>query len=208
LIAYILFAVVLAITPGPDMVLVTKNALRHGRRAALMTALGVSIGLAVWTTASALGIAGLIASSAAAFNLVRVLGAAYLIWLGLHALWHSLRNRPAEIDEGTITTVPTSASQSLRQGFLGNLLNPKAALIYTSLIPQFIPAGAPVASLSLRLGLILNLIVMLWLLGYALVASGAGEVLRRPSINLLLERITGCVLVGLGLRLATERGRG
>src|SRR4029077_17522396 len=129
-------AAIVIVTPGVDMALVTKNALFHGRRCALATALGVNLGIAFWVTAAALGLAALIAASAAAFAAIKLAGAVYLVFLGVQALRAS-RTRTKAPSAGTSEHAPRAAV-ALRQGVLSNLLNPKVAVFFTGLEPQFV----------------------------------------------------------------------
>jgi len=198
--AFLAIAVFVVVTPGVDTALVTKNALLHGRRAAVMTAFGVNAGIAAWTAASALGLGALLHRSEALFTAVKLAGAAYLVVLGAQALWLSRRRG--------LPRAPV-ASRSRRspfvQGVLSNLLNPKIAVFFTSFLPQFVSPGGPVLGQLLLLGVLFNLLGLAWLLGCAVFTSRVGDALRRPRVRAALERVTGCVLVALGLRLATER---
>ncbi|MBV8941004.1 MAG: LysE family translocator [Solirubrobacterales bacterium] len=196
-------AAVLIVVPGPDMALVTKNAVLYGRRAALGTSLGVVGGLSLWTVASALGVASLVRASATAFTTLKLLGAAYLIWLGLQALWaashREVRERP---EEGRAKRV--DARDGLRQGLVSNLANPKIAAFFTSLLPQFIGSGRSVLLPFLLLGGVFVAMTLVWLSAYALVAARASTLLQRPRVKRALDRLTGVILIGFGLRLATE----
>ena len=205
--AFLAVAVLLVVTPGVDMALVSKNALLHGRRVALLTALGINAGIVVWTAAAALGVAALIRASATAFTVLKLAGAAYLVYLGLQAIWQSRRGRRADDDGGApepVTRRPGPPS-GFRQGVLSNLLNPKIAVFFTSLIPQFVSPGESVLLSSLALGAIFNLLGVVWLVAFALLVSRAGGLLRRPPVKRALDRVTGMVLVAFGVRLATER---
>jgi len=211
LLAFLGIAAILIITPGVDMALVTKNALRHGRNPAVITALGVNVGLLVWTIAAALGVAGLLRASATAFTALKILGAGYLVFLGLQALWLSFHGRSeAEHDSRATRTShatlpPLSARRAFRQGLLSNLFNPKIAIFFTSFLPQFIAPTDSVLGKSLLLGVIFTAMTVAWLTGYATFASKAGDLLRRPRIKAAIDRLTACVLIAFGLRLATER---
>jgi RhtB (resistance to homoserine/threonine) family protein len=196
-------AALLIVVPGPDMALVTKNAAVHGRQAALGTAFGVNAGLALWTVASALGVASLVRTSEVAFTALKLVGAAYLIWLGVQAL-RSARHRwaPAETEAGELTEL--GAGAGFRQGLLSNLGNPKIAAFFTSLLPQFIGSRHAVLLPFLLLGGVFVVMTLAWLSAYALIAARAAAVLRRPRVKAILDRVTGAVLIGLGIRLATE----
>jgi len=192
-------AVVIA-TPGPDTAITISGTLGGGRRGGVCTALGVSCGQAVWTLAASAGISALLVASEPAFLTVRYLGAAYLLYLGLHAIWSAAKREP---------TAPAAAGEPARRGalacyrrgLLSDLGNPKMAVFFTSLLPQF---GSGFASLSL-LGLMFCAMTFLWLACYALVVAKAGDVLRRQSARRVLDALTGSVLVALGVRLAIEQ---
>jgi threonine/homoserine/homoserine lactone efflux protein len=202
---FVVLAGLLVIAPGPDMALITKNALRHGRAAALLTSLGVNVGIAVWTMATALGVVTLLHASAAAFTTLKILGAVYLIFLGVQTIWLSgKRVHPSKIVPARGRSL-ADAGASFRQGLLSNLLNPKIGVFFTSFLPQFIAPGDSAFAQFLLLGAILNAMGLLWLSGYALLASRAGNVLLRPGIKATLDRLSGCLLIGFGIRLAAER---
>lgn len=191
-------------TPGPDTAQVTKNALLYGRGAALGTALGVSTGLLLWTAASALGIAAIVKASALGFTLLKLLGGIYLVWLGIEALRAARRRAPVAAGE-TPPAARVPSSLGFRQGLFSNLANPKIAVFFTSLLPQFVSGGHSLLGPSLLLGGIFVLMTLVWLSGYAIAAARASALLRRPAVKAALDRVTGVVLIGLGIRLATER---
>jgi threonine/homoserine/homoserine lactone efflux protein len=194
-------AAVVILTPGPDTALVTKNAALHGRRAALGTAFGVCAGLSVWTVASAFGVASLVRASAVAYTALKLIGAAYLIWLGVQALRaarragggrHSAHPRPVLDGRG-----------AFRQGLASNLANPKIGVFFTSLLPQFI-GGHSVLVPFLLYGGVFVAITLAWLSAYAVAAAKASALLQRPRVKAALDRLTGLVLIAIGVRLATE----
>ena len=187
---FLVVAVIVVVTPGVDMALVTKNALLHGRRAALATAFGVNVGIALWTLAAALGVAAVVRASAEAFDVVKFAGALYLVYLGIRAL----RRREHVAVAGHRTS-------PFRQGLISNALNPKIAVFFTSLLPQF---GHSLPALLL-LGALFNLIGIVWLTVYAVAAARGRAVLRRPRVRAALDYVGGVVFVGLGVRLAFER---
>ncbi|MGP3969645.1 LysE family translocator [Streptomyces sp. 6N223] len=206
----------LVITPGPDMALITKNALTRGRQGALATALGIESGLLVWTAASVLGITAVIRASETAFTVLRYAGAAYLVYLGVSALL-ALRaageraGKEKEKDkEGEGEGEPPAprglpaAGSPFRQGLLSNIFNPKIVLFFTSLIPQFVsPDGSYVAQTALLAGIFM-VMGLLWLVTYAWFTSAASAFLRRPRVNKVIGAATGCVLIGFGAALAIE----
>jgi RhtB (resistance to homoserine/threonine) family protein len=201
--AFLGVAALVIVTPGPDTALVTKNALLYGRRAALATSVGVNVGLLVWTVTSALGVAAIVHESATVFTVLKLVGAAYLIWLGIQALRVAGRHVAPTANAGGDTR-RIDARRAFRQGLFSNLANPKIAAFFTSLLPQFIASGHPVLVPFLLLGGLFVAMTLTWLCAYALMAARAGGLLTRPRVKAALDRVTGLVLVGLGLRLATE----
>ena len=194
LVAFLGVSAIVIATPGPDTALTIRNTLMGGRRAGIFTALGVSSGQAIWTLATAAGIAALLAASEPAFLAVKLVGSAYLVWLGLQAILAAIRGHAR-------SAVRAPRSSSYRQGLLSNLGNPKMAAFFVSLLPQF--GGS--FSLLLALGLTFCLMTLAWLTAYAIVVARAGDFLSRPAIRRAVEAVTGVVLIALGLRLATER---
>jgi RhtB (resistance to homoserine/threonine) family protein len=201
LIPFVLVSAVVIAAPGPDTALVVRNALFGGRRLALATSVGVTCGLAVWSVAAAIGVAAVLRRSEPAFTALKLVGAAYLIWLGIQALRLAWSGRKAPA--ASSATRPGAARKGLRQGFLSNLSNPKIAAFFTSFLPQFASDGGGFATL-LALGLIFCLMTLAWLVGYAFFVAKAGDVLRRPRVNRVIESVTGTVLIAFGIRLATE----
>jgi RhtB (resistance to homoserine/threonine) family protein len=201
--AFVGVAVLVIATPGPDTMVVTKNAVVHGRRAALGSAFGVAAGLLIWTACAALGIAALVRESAAAFTVLKLAGAGYLVWLGVQAL-RSAGHQQMTVG-GAIPVVRAGAQLGFRQGLLSNLGNPKIAVFFTGLLPQFVAPGEPVLGPFLVLGSVFVSITVVWLCGYAVFAVRIADRLTRPSVKAVLDRVTGVVLVGLGIRLALEQ---
>ncbi|MGZ3143294.1 LysE family translocator [Lentzea chajnantorensis] len=195
LLSFTLVALLTVITPGLETLLVLRTALLVGRRAALGVVVGSTLGCLVWAAAGLAGLTALLTASELAYDLVRVLGAAYLVYLGVKALWTA--RTPVDLDEPA--PVP-SVRAAVRIGLLTNLLNPKPGVFYLSLLPQFLPASAPswgVLLVAIHLG-----IGLLWfpvLIGLA--ARARAFLLRR---RLLLDRLTATVLIALGLKLAAE----
>jgi threonine/homoserine/homoserine lactone efflux protein len=203
LLAFLGIAALVIATPGPDTALTIRNTLRGGRRGGVGTALGVATGQALWTVAASAGVAALLVASAPAFAALRLAGAAYLVWLGVQAVGVAVRpghsmGRESDIDAGR-RLAPGAA---FRQGVVSNLGNPKMAVFFTSLLPQFAPAGSASFAALLALGLLFCAMTLAWLAGSAVVIAKAGQALARPRIRRALEGVTGAVLVALGLRLA------
>ena len=197
--AFVAISIVIIVVPGPDMALVTRNALLFGRGPALATSVGVCTGLSVWTIAAAFGVAAVIHASAVAFTVLKLAGGAYLVWLGIQAL--RTAGRHAELPARR----PVDGARGFRQGLMSNLANPKIAVLFTSLLPQFVDPGRPLLVPFLVLGTIFVALTLAWLCAYAIAASRASGVLQRPRVRRALDRLTGVVLIALGVRLATER---
>ncbi|HEX6674023.1 MAG TPA: LysE family translocator [Actinomycetes bacterium] len=197
-------AVVVIVTPGPDTALTVRNALLGGRRGGVFTAAGVVSGQVVWTLAASAGIAAVLAASRPAFTALKYAGSAYLIYLGIQSLVGAVRggDRAPRTSRGSRRLAPAMA---LRQGVISNLANPKSAAFFTSLLPQFVPAGRAAFPVLLALGLTYCSITLVWLSGYAVVVARFGAALGRPLVRRAIEALTGVVLTALGLRLATER---
>jgi RhtB (resistance to homoserine/threonine) family protein len=203
LIAFVGVAFVLVILPGADTALVTRNTLALGRRSAMATIAGIGSGCVIHATASALGLSAILATSAAAFNVMKTVGAAYLVWIGIQ----SIRGAGAAPSAPAAPSVKP-AHQTLGpflQGFLTNVLNPKVAIFYLTFLPQFIGPGQPVFRRSLVLAAIHIAMGFVWLATYAWFVDRLGAVLTRPRVKAWLERVTGGLLIALGLRLAWER---
>ena len=196
LLAFLGVAAVVIATPGQDTALTIRNTLAGGRRAGLRTAAGVVCGQAVWALAASAGAAALIVASEPAFMALKLAGAAYLVYLGVATLLAAVRGHAAGGE-----TTPAHGRHELRQGLLSNLGNPKMAVFFTSLLPQF---GESFAAL-LGFGLAFCGLTLAWLSAYAAVVARAGDVLRRPRVRRALDAVTGTALVALGVRLGTTR---
>ena len=199
---FLVVAAIVIVTPGPDTALTIRNTLLGGRRAGVHTALGVSTGQALWALATAFGVAALLAASEPAFKVLKLAGAAYLVYLGAQSLLAALRGIERVHPERTGTTLP--ASVSYRQGVISNLGNPKMAAFFLSLLPQFTSGDTTVAPL-LVLGLVFSIMTLAWLSAYAFAVARAGDSLRRGAVRRILDAAVGAVLVALGIRVAVDR---
>ena len=197
---FLAVALVVVVTPGPDMALVLRNTLAGGRIAGLATSAGTCSGLVVHASAAALGLSALLLASSRAFTVVKLVGAGYLVFLGLRTFLRAGRREPDGADIGSVR--PWTA---YRQGVMTNVLNPKVALFFVSLLPQFVQEGDGFiwrvllpAGLFIAMGLV-------WLTAYTFALHSVGRYLRRGSIRTAIERVTGAALVALGMRLAFDR---
>jgi threonine/homoserine/homoserine lactone efflux protein len=196
---FLAIAILLIVMPGPDTAMVTKNALVGGRRSGMLAAVGVTVGLFIWTTAAALGIAASLRASEVAFDALKFAGALYLAWIGIQML--RSRGLPLEGQAGRAE----SGAKALRQGLLCDLSNPKVAIFFTSLLPQFVHGTGPAFVPLLLLGMLFALLTLAWLAAYAFAVGHASGYLRRAGVRKVLDRLTGLVLLGFGVRLALER---
>ena len=195
--AFASVAALLTITPGADMALVTRTALADGVRPAVETSVGICCGLLAWGALSALGVAALVAASATAFTVLKLAGAAYLIWLGVQTLRRAKKGTdPLLARDAKEGSVPDFA-----RGLFSNLLNPKIAVFYSTVLPGFVAAGAAVLPAFLLLAGVHVALTLVWLSGYAWAVARAGHVLRRPRVRRALDAVTGAVLAGFGARL-------
>lgn len=195
-------ALLLAMTPGPDMAVTTKNALAHGRRGVVLTTTGISLALCFWVTATAAGLAAFLKASGDLLLVLKLVGAAYLAYLGLRTLWEA-RRVPAPLLDGTGTAV--AGHSIFAQGFLSCITNPKLGVFFVSFLPQFVQRGAPVFWQLFELGATFAVIGLVWLLFYGSSVSRARKLITAPRFRQWMERATGVVLLGFGARLAAER---
>ncbi|MGX5214744.1 LysE family translocator [Streptomyces violaceus] len=187
---------VLTMVPGPDMAVVTKRAVACGWRDGLRTVGGITAGLLVWGVLTVVGLAAVLAASATAYTAVKLVGAAYLVALGIQSLLGSRKKRALE-QGGT-----APAGNPWRTGLVSNVFNPKIAVFYTGLLPTLAPTGlSPHAGMALLVLLHAGLTV-LWLSGYVALLSKARTFFERPAVRRAMDRVTGVVLIGFGVKVA------
>jgi threonine/homoserine/homoserine lactone efflux protein len=204
-------ALLASIVPGPDTAVVVKNAVRLGRPAAIRTAGGCSVGQLIWGAAALLGISAVLTASAAAFTVAKLVGAAYLLYLGITSIVSATRGGRTDeagggrVDEAREThrTPTVQHRHPFREGLLVNLLNPKTGLFMTALLPQFLTNDNPTLLGPLLIA-ITGAVSFCWMSLYAVVLDRFGRILRRPAVKRALDRVIGTVLVGLGIRLALQ----
>jgi threonine/homoserine/homoserine lactone efflux protein len=202
LIAFVGVSLLLAVTPGPDMAVVTKNALAHGRRGVLLTTTGIALALAIWVSATAVGLSALLRASGELLFVLKLVGAAYLAYLGMRTLLES-RRRPADLLAEGPPSAPAHAI--FRQGFLSAISNPKLGVFFVTFLPQFVAPGQALLPRLLELGLIFALIGWAWMNVYGLLITRIREIITAPRVRQWMQRVTGVVLLGFGARLALER---
>ena len=202
LVAFVAVSAVVICTPGQDTALTIRNTLSGGRRSGVTTAGGVALGQALWTVAASAGIVAVLSASEPVFRALKLAGAAYLIFLGAESLYSALARRSRE-DGIRRARVPSTPARALRQGLVSNLGNPKMAVFFASLLPQFAPSGGGSFAVLLSLGLVFCTMTFAWLTLYAVAVARVRRLLAGPARR-ALEALTGLVLVFFGARLATE----
>ena len=190
----------LNLTPGPDVLYIVSHGLRHGARAGMVAALGIVSGCFVHVFAAAAGLSALLATSATAFTVIKWIGAAYLLWMGVKLLF----SRGGRLDLNASRATETDLWLVWRRGFLTNVLNPKVALFFLAFVPQFIrPDAAHPALAFLLLGVLFNVNSLPINLGYAWLAAWAARRLQVLQAAMgWMDRIAGLMFIGFGLRLA------
>jgi threonine/homoserine/homoserine lactone efflux protein len=197
--AFLLVALVVVFTPGPATALIVRNALRGGRRAAWATTAGNSTGILLWALASVLGISALVAASQTAFAVLRTAGAITLVFLGVQAWRRARAGLPAA------EHAPRAGRSRYREGLLTSLANPKLAVFFIALFPQFVPHGQAVLPATLLMAAIIVGLDLVWFTVLATVVARAQAAFAERGWARRMERLSGAVLVALGLRLAAER---
>jgi threonine/homoserine/homoserine lactone efflux protein len=214
---FVVTCVLVVLTPGPSLAVLIDQVLRAGRPAGLVTVAGNTTGLVFWAGASVLGLTALVRASEVAFLVLKVAGAVYLVWLGIQSLRRSRRLRTAATGAATApetgaATAPREESgpersggllAAYRAGMLTNLSNPKAAALYLALFPQFLPAGAAPLGATATLAAVQMTISASWYVLVTLVIGQVRRLLANPVVRARMDQLTGLVLVGLGVRLAT-----
>jgi threonine/homoserine/homoserine lactone efflux protein len=200
---FVVSGLLLNIMPGPDSLLIMTRSATQGWRAGSAAALGIGTGTLVHIMAAALGLSAVLATSAAAFTVIKLVGAAYILYMAYGLLMSKKsggQSRPAELP-------PLPHRNIFAQGFLTNVLNPKVALFFLAFVPQFIDANAPDKALAfIVLGCIFNFNGMLWCNALALFTARASERIKlNPAVSLWLSRTTGALFVWLGIKLALSK---
>jgi threonine/homoserine/homoserine lactone efflux protein len=197
--AYVATCVLLVLAPGPDTLLVLGRSLRDGRVAGLRTALGTLSGNVVHASLAALGVSAAIAAVPAALQAVRVLGAAYLVWLGTASLRAAWRGTSHAVGPATPTRLVW------RQALMTNLLNPKIILFFVAFIPQFVtPASGQVGLQIFALGIVLAALGFAWQMVLTMMAARLARLLARPRVAVAFEATVGMVFLGFAVRLLTD----
>jgi RhtB (resistance to homoserine/threonine) family protein len=202
---FLLISAAVIMTPGPDTIVTVRSTLMRGRAAGLATALGIACGQMIWAAATSIGLVAILLASEPVFNAIKLAGAAYLMWLGVQTLRAALTAR----DSGGSAAMTGSGRRmsvraAFRDGLISDLGNPKMAVFFASVLPQFAAPGQGMLSSLMLLGLLFSTLALAWLALYAVVVAAAGAAYRGSRIGRTIEGLMGAALIGLGLRLATE----
>lgn len=189
-----------AMAPGPDFLVVLRSVLSGGRRAGMACAVGIACGLLVWAGVTSVGIAGLLAASAVAFTVVKLVGAAYLVYLGVRALLAARRGAYTQEPE---PTKARSTGGAFAAGLLTNLLNPKVAVFFLALWPQFLPTHATVLDTTVLAGVAAGT-ALLWYLVFANIVTVLRRFLTAAKVRRAIDAVMGTLLVGIGVRIAVS----
>lgn len=208
--SFLLVAVVVSLTPGPATATIIRTSARFGRRPALAAIAGNSVGVLLWGVLSAVGVSSLILASTIAYDALKIGGAAVLVVLGLRSVLHARRTsmspaHPVEFEAGLGAGQPRSARAGFRAGALTGIANPKLAVFFIALFPQFLSRSAPVLPFALLMAVVVVAVDVVWFSTLAIAVDRARSVLR-PRVHAWLERCSGAVMLALGLRLAVESG--
>ncbi|MEU0178753.1 LysE family translocator [Streptomyces massasporeus] len=201
-VAFVGAAFLIAMAPGPSTVVILRRSVADGRRTGMAAVLGNECGVLLWGLAAAFGLSALVLASQIAYDVIRIAGAAVLVWMGARALWQARLPGGGEAEPAAGTAV--SLRRAYWQGLVTNAANPKAGLFAVSFLPQFVPEGAAVLPTLLALSVVWAVVDLVWYLPVVWLAGRVGGVLRRQSVRRRMEQVSGAVLVGLGVRLAVD----
>ena len=194
-------ALVIIVMPGPDQALMTRQALVRGKMSGFASTIGGSLGLTIHATAAALGLSALLVASPLAFTVLKVVGAIYLVWMGVQTI-RMARRAVADLPTGEPTD--RKPLRCIRKGFLTNALNPKLAVFFVTFLPQFLPDSGPVLGQALTYCGVFAALYLAWFTLYVFTIDKVGAVLRRPKVRAGVEYTTGMLLLGFGAGLAVQ----
>lgn len=202
-VTFALASVLIVLLPGPDTLVVLRNLIRGGRRTAALTVVGVLSGLTVWVATAALGLAALLHASENAYTALRIVGACYLLWLGIQTLRTRLAPDMLTVEPGPSRRQWLGSGYSA--GLVTDLLNPKVGVFFVTFLPGFVPSGTSVGAASLAFGAIFVVETAIYFAMLLFIAGRITRWMRDPKIRRRLDWATGTVLIGFGVRLAVEQ---
>ncbi|MEH7085369.1 LysE family translocator [Neobacillus drentensis] len=201
---FVIMCILLIILPGPDTAIATKNTLTVGKIGGLKTVLGTCCALLIHTSAAILGLSAIIVKSALLFSVFKYVGAVYLIYLGIKALWSLKKKGEAASIEMDIKSQFKNTS-CFKQGFLTNILNPKVAVFFLTFLPQFVDSGSNTIIPFLIMGITYTILTAIWFLLYVSLINQISAFMKKPKTQNIIEGITGTILIGFGIKLALEK---
>ncbi|MFD5179836.1 LysE family translocator [Nocardia sp. NPDC058379] len=202
--SFTLAAVVLVLLPGPDTLVVVRSLVRGGRRAGIRTAAGVLCGLTVWVVAAVLGLSALLRASEVGYEALKIVGACYLVWIGVQSLKALRRPVGAGVLDPAASTAPLDRVGNFGAGLLTDILNPKIGVLFVSFLPGFVPDGYSPVWTTLGLGAVYIVLTALYCAALVVAAGSISTWMQTERIRRRIDALTGLVLVGFGVRLATE----
>lgn len=194
----------LTLIPGLDTAMVLRSAVSHGRGHGFATAFGVNTGALVWGAAAAVGISALLTASASAYTALRIIGALYMVWLGVRLLLRGARHVEPGPGTGPMAARTPSLLRSWARGALTNLLNPKIGAFYVAVLPQFIPPHDSHLAVGLLLAGVHDAEAAVWFSAIILATQSARSLLSRRNARRAIDGATGVALIGFGIKLATS----
>ncbi|TDV41019.1 LysE family translocator [Actinophytocola oryzae] len=194
-------ALVIIIIPGPDQALMTRQALVRGKMSGFASTMGGAMGLTIHASLAAFGLSALLVASPVAFNILKIVGAVYLVWIGVQTIRMASR---AVADLPTGEPSERRPLRCIRKGFLTNALNPKLAVFFVTFLPQFLPSSGPVLTQALTYCGVFALLYIAWFSLYVFTIDKFGSVLRRRKVRAGIEYVTGVLLLGFGAGLAMQ----
>ncbi|MGN7178252.1 LysE family translocator [Cytobacillus firmus] len=201
---FLILSLFVVMSPGIDTALITKRTISDGRTEGYKMGLGITAGSLVHTFAAAFGLSAVLMQSAAAFKVIKYAGAVYLIYLGLSSFISLKKKKNSEIETEVKSDMKKSA---FKQGLLSNVLNPKVAMFFLTFLPQFVKAGENAQQQLIIMGIIYTLMSISWFFLYVFFINYLREWLMSPKVQRVMDKATGVVLIGFGLKLAMDKQR-
>ncbi|WP_223594651.1 LysE family translocator [Neobacillus bataviensis] len=199
---FVIMSLLFVILPGPDIGLITQNTVTSGKKGGIDTVIGITSGLIIHTSAAVFGLSAIFVKSALLFSIFKYVGAVYLIYLGVTSIWSSKKNKGSSGD-GHQTKYKNKSP--FRQGFLTNLLNPKIAVLFLTFFPQFLSTGMKPFLQFLMMGLTYTVLTIIWSIVYVNLINYISSWMKKPATQRAIERISGFVVLGFGIKLAIEK---
>ncbi|WP_404321783.1 LysE family translocator [Cytobacillus firmus] len=199
---FLILSLFVVMSPGIDTALITKRTISDGRTDGYKMGLGITAGSLVHTFAAAFGLSAILMQSAAAFEVIKYAGAVYLIYLGLSSFISLKKKKNSDIETEVKTDIKKSA---FKQGLLSNVLNPKVAMFFLTFLPQFVKAGENAQQQLIIMGIIYTLLSISWFFLYVFFINYLRDWLMSPKVQRVMDKATGVVLIGFGLKLAMDK---